>query len=132
MYPLYYTSIFAVASAAVINTLQYPLASTVVDDSCKVGAEFESPYLRFENAECSSDDTFKAKGKAILGHTGSSRKLTGDTGVDQGKLNAEYILDGTSIKVGSGNARKAGADAATDLVSASKIKSHSPALIPIR
>ena len=43
--------------------------------------------------------------------------LTADTGSGEAKLQAEYILDGQTIKVGTGQAKIAGEAIAADLVS---------------
>ncbi|KAK4690448.1 hypothetical protein P7C71_g6347, partial [Lecanoromycetidae sp. Uapishka_2] len=82
-----------------------------------IGAEFESPFFYFTNLSCSAPDTYKAKGQVINGRTGTNWKLTADTiGSMGGKVNAEYILLGQNIEVGSGDAAKAGAAIAQDLI----------------
>ena len=87
------------------------------DGTAGIGAEFESPEFYFVKRECSPEDTFAATGKIIAGRQGTNWMLTADTVPTPGKLNAEYILDGRNIKVGAGNAKKAGAAIAKDLVS---------------
>ncbi|KAI0480399.1 hypothetical protein GGR56DRAFT_626001 [Xylariaceae sp. FL0804] len=77
-----------------------------------IGAEFESTKFRLRNEDCSKEDTWPSKGKVVAGKTGTNWKLTADTDSNAGALNMEFILDGTSIKVGSGDAQEAGADAA--------------------
>ncbi len=89
------------------------------DGSAGIGAEFESPFFYFVNQACNLDDTNAAKKEIVAGHTGTNWILTADTGGGAGKLNAEYILDGQNIKVGSGDAATAGAAIAQDLVSTS-------------
>lgn len=87
-----------------------------------IGAEFETPFFNFQNSACSLEDTFAAKRMVIQGRSGQNFVLSVDTGSTElgaGKLNPEYILDGTSIKVGDGSAAAAGAAATNDLVSAS-------------
>ena len=86
------------------------------DASAGIGAEFESGQFTLVNRACSLVDTNASKGKVIEGRTGTNFMLTADTD-EPGKLNTEYILDGKKIKVGSGDAAKAGAAAAKDLVS---------------
>lgn len=51
-------------------------------------------------------------------HSVRGRELTADSTCDPGKLNAEYILDGRKIKVGSGDGAAAGKAWVDDLVSA--------------
>jgi len=87
------------------------------DGSAGIGAEFETTGFYFKNSDCSPADTNAAKGQVISGRTGTNFKLTADNGFGQGELSAEYILDGTNIKIGSGDAARAGAAAAKDLVS---------------
>lgn len=88
------------------------------DGTAGIGAEFEAPFFYFGNPACSKADTFAAKKQIIDGRTGTNWVLTADTGGDAGQVFAEYILDGQNIKVGSGDAAKAGAAAAEDVVSA--------------
>lgn len=129
LYP--YTSLFLTASAVIVP-LQ-PRANTndpcavnpsgvgdlgpTVDGAAGIGAEFESPAFYFTNPECSPEDTFAAKGKIVNGRTGDQWILSADTGGNEGKLNAEYILNGKKIKVGSGDGAKSGREVANDLVS---------------
>ena len=93
------------------------LDATTTDGTAGIGAEFESPFFYFVNQACSAADTNAAKKQIVAGRTGTNWILTADTGGGSGKLNAEYILNGENIKVGSGDAAKAGAAAAQDLVS---------------
>jgi hypothetical protein len=86
------------------------------DASAGIGAEFESGQFKLKNSDCSLVDSNASKGKVIAGRTGTNFMLTADTN-EAGALNTEYILNGQSIKVGSGDAAKAGAAAAKDLVS---------------
>ena len=88
------------------------------DKTAGIGVEFETPYFSLTNSACSKADTDTAKRQVIAERTGTNFKLTADTIGTAGKLHAEYILDGQNIKVGSGNAAKAGAAAAADIVSA--------------
>lgn len=87
------------------------------DGTAGIGAEFESGFFYFVNTKCSDDDTNAAKGKLVDGRKGTNWYLSADTGAGIQKLNAEYILDGLNIKVGSGDAEKAGKAIADDLVS---------------
>ncbi|KAI4208870.1 MAG: hypothetical protein LQ351_008135 [Letrouitia transgressa] len=128
LYP--YTSLFLTASAVIVP-LQ-PRANTndpcavnpsgvgdlgpTVDGAAGIGAEFESPAFYFTNPECSPEDTFAAKGKIVNGRTGDQWILSADTGGNEGKLNAEYILNGKKIKVGSGDGAKSGREVANDLI----------------
>lgn len=87
------------------------------DGTAGIGAEFESPLFYFVHQGCNAKDTNAAKGEVVAKRTGPNWFLSADTGVGQGKLNAEYILDGRNIKVGSGDGAKAGKAVADDLVS---------------
>ena len=131
MHLLLYSSMLLTASAVylplqlradasdqeVAETEAVELDGPTGDGTAGIGAEFESPGLIFESPGCSNADTNAAKKKIVGGRTGTNWMLTADTGVDPGKLQAEYILNGQNIKVGSGDAAKAGAAAAQDLVS---------------
>lgn len=90
------------------------------DLSAGIGAEFETPMIRLKNSKCSKADTDNFKKSVIAGRKdpGGLWALTADTTAAAGVLNAEYIMDGKNIKVGSGNAQKAGKEAAADFVSA--------------
>ncbi|KAI3327059.1 hypothetical protein HD806DRAFT_531649 [Xylariaceae sp. AK1471] len=92
------------------------LIAPTSDGTVGIGAEFESPFFFLTNSACSEADTDTAKKQVIAGRTGTNFELTADTGAGAGKLNAEYILDGQNIKVGSGDAARAGAAAAADII----------------
>lgn len=91
------------------------------DGTAGIGAEFETPEFYFET-ECSAEDTYAAKYKVIAGRTGVNWKLTADSTSSPGKLQAEYIIDGNNVKVGSTddatNGAKVAAAMAQDLVRA--------------
>lgn len=60
------------------------------DNSPGIGVEFETNNIRFENSDCTYEDTDAAKGNSILGRTGDDWELTADTTVDTaGILQAE-------------------------------------------
>ncbi len=82
-------------------TAQYPIWSLNVSKSI----------------DCSIEDTNAAKKQVISQRTGMNWELTADSTSDQGKVNAEYILNGENIKVGSGDGATAGKAWADDLVS---------------
>jgi hypothetical protein len=92
-----------------------------------IGAEFETIGIQFSHDTCSLEDTFSAKRKTVQGRSGMNFVLSVDTSVEQGqgKLSAEYVLDGRNIKVGDGSAEAAGRAAHDDLVSAS-LNWHQP------
>ena len=92
------------------------LDGPTADGTAGIGAEFESPFFYFVNADCSREDTNAARKQVIDGRTGTNWQLTADTGDNPGKVNAEYILNGANIKVGSGDAAKTGKAIADDLV----------------
>jgi hypothetical protein len=91
------------------------------DGTAGIGAEFGTPEFYFET-DCSAEDTNAAKYKVVAGRTGENWKLTADSTGDPGKLNAEYIVDGNHVKVGSTddatNGAKVAAAMAQDLVRA--------------
>ncbi|KAE8130920.1 hypothetical protein BDV38DRAFT_289176 [Aspergillus pseudotamarii] len=86
------------------------------DGSAGIGVELESPFFKFAHPGCSMDNTNAAKKAVVDKRQGTNWLLTADTGVDPGKLNAEFIFDGQKIKVGTGELAKAGKAAADDLV----------------
>lgn len=80
--------------------------------SAGLGIELESSYVQLfyspkdHPSSCSDWDFESAKGKAVEGHSGTNWKLTVDvyTPVDDApysRLNPEYVLDGTRIKIGT-------------------------------
>lgn len=87
------------------------------DKSAGLGVEFECSAIIFASPECSAGDTNQAKGKVVGGRKDTNWELTTDTtqGI-AGRLTAEYILDGTVIKIGDGTASTAAAAASSDLV----------------
>ncbi len=87
------------------------------DGTAGIGAELESPFFQLINKICSLENTNKAKKSLIEGRTGLGWELTADTTGVAGELQAEHILDGRSIKVGSEDGAKAGKAIADDLVS---------------
>ena len=99
------------------DTETVTLDGITADGTAGIGAEFESPAFYFVNRDCNSEDTNAAKKQVIDGRTGTNWELTADTGADPGRVNAEYILNGENIKVGSGDAAKTGKAIADDLVS---------------
>ena len=93
------------------------LTAPTSDGTAGIGAEFETPHFYLTNSACSKADTESAKRQVIAGRTGTNFELTADTVGAAGILQAAYILNGQNIKVGGGDAAKAGAAAAADLVS---------------
>ena len=106
----------------VAETEMVDLDATTSDGAAGIGAEFETPLFSFDSLGCSPDDTNAARKEIVGGRTGTNWMLTADTGAGQGKLYAEYILNGQNIKVGSGDAARAGAAAAQDFVSRAAIR----------
>ena len=131
MYTLLYLSIILTASAfhvplqprvdpcdvAIQDNEGDELTAPTSDGAAGIGAEFETPQFFLINPACSKTDTDTAKKQVIAGRKGTNFELTADTVGQSGKLHAEYILNGQNIKVGSGDAAKAGAAAAADIVS---------------
>jgi hypothetical protein len=94
------------------------------DGGAGLGIEFESPWFYFSSPKCSEDDVNKAKKKLVAGRKQKTEKdgdplwmLTADTGAGERKLQAEYILDGQQIKIGSGKAAEVAKEIADDFVS---------------
>ena len=130
MHLLPYTSILLTASAAYlplqprvdpcvpdISEGSIQQDGTSADGTAGIGAEFESPGFGFVNVKCSPEDTYAARKQIVAERTGLNWQLTADTGGDPGKLNAEYILNGANIKVGSGDGPRAIKAWVDDLVS---------------
>lgn len=91
------------------------------DRSPGIGVEFEASGFVFSNEDCAMQDTFDSKGKEVNGRSGKDWALTVDTTEShQGKLTGEYILNGKSIKLGSGRAKEAAAELKEDLVRTEK------------
>lgn len=105
-------------SSSIQNKAAYKLTERALVGTAGIGVEFETIDFILINSACKKDDTTASKGKVIGKRTGINFKLTADTTSEAGVLHAEYILDGQNIKVGSGDAAKAGAAAAADMVSA--------------
>ncbi|KAI4948372.1 hypothetical protein J4E91_005794 [Alternaria rosae] len=101
------------------NEMANDLGRVNTDGTAGIGAEFETPEFYFETT-CSAEDTFAAKGKVVADRTGTNWKLTADSGSSEGKLYAEYIIDGVQVKVGSTddatNGAKVAAALAQDLI----------------
>lgn len=88
------------------------------DKSAGLGVEFETSAVIFESGQCSMSDTNQAKGKLVGNRKGDKWELTADTTeAIAGRLTAEYILDGTQIKIGDGTASAAAAAVSGDLIS---------------
>ena len=137
MHLLPYTSILLTASAAYLppravdpciqdvqDVEAVQLDGPTADGTAGIGAEFESPGFYFTNIDCSVEDTNAAKKQVVAQRTGTNWKLTADSTSDQGKVNAEYILDGENIKVGSGDGAIAGKAWADDLVNSLATSLH--------
>ncbi|KAH7304317.1 hypothetical protein B0I35DRAFT_414600 [Stachybotrys elegans] len=108
------TTLFAaVAAAAPTLTPDWPTA----DGRPGIGVEFETLF-RFEDRakKCPRRKSDLLKKSLIDNRQGRNFKFTVDTVEEEFKLAPEYILDGTKIKVGSGDAARAGKDAAADFM----------------
>lgn len=71
----------------------------------------------FSKAGCSPADTNQAKGQQVGDRKGDSWQLTADTTLEAaGRLSAEYILNGKTIKIGTGAASAAAAEVSSDIV----------------
>ncbi|KAL8881308.1 MAG: hypothetical protein Q9198_001467 [Flavoplaca austrocitrina] len=86
------------------------------DKSPGIGVEFETSGVVFESKGCDKSSTDKCKGKMVGGRQGENWMLTADTTSNiAGQLVAEYILDGTQIKLDTGKAAEAAARVADDI-----------------
>ena len=93
------------------------LDSPTGDKSAGLGMEFECLAIILGSPGCSASDTNEAKRKVVGGRKGTNWELTADTTSDiAGSLTAEYILDGTKIKIGDDTASAAAAAVSSDLV----------------
>ena len=130
MHLLLYTSVLLTASAAYLppraldpctqdvqDVEAVQLDGPTADGTAGIGAEFESPAFYFTNISCSVADSNTVKHQIVAQRTGTNWELTADSTSDAGKVNAEYILNGQNIKVGSGDGARAGKAWADDLVS---------------
>lgn len=81
--------------------------------------EFETSRFYFTSVEnCGKENTFESKNKAISGHQATDWDLAVDTtAVQSNRLDAEYILNGKPIKIGTNQAAQAAKDVASDIVS---------------
>ncbi len=87
------------------------------DKSAGIGVEFETSQVILSKPGCSQSDTDQAKGQVVGNRKGTNWKLTADTTLETaGRLTAEYILDGTQIKIGTGAASAAAAAVSNDIV----------------
>ena len=87
------------------------------DESAGIGVEFESSGVVFKKPGCSAADTNQAKGQQVGDREGDNWQLTADTTAEiAGMLAAEYILNGKTIKIGTGAASAAAAAVSSDIV----------------
>lgn len=87
------------------------------DHSAGIGVEFESSAVVFSKPGCSPADTNQAKGQQVGDRKGDNWQLTADTTSEiTGRLTAEYILNGKTIKIGTGAASAAAAAVSSDIV----------------
>ena len=87
------------------------------DKSAGIGVEFESSGVVFQKPGCSAADTNQAKGQKVGDREGDNWQLTADTTAEAaGLLQAEYILNGKTIKIGTGAASAAAAAVSSDIV----------------
>lgn len=103
------------------------------DESAGIGVEFESSGVRLTKSGCSAADTNQAKGQQVGDREGDNWQLTADTTADlAGVLTAEYILNGKTIKIGTGAASAAAAAVSSDIVSIHLITGVHPFHVLIR
>ena len=87
------------------------------DKLAGIGVEFESSVVVFTKNGCSAADTNQAKGQQVSGRKGDNWQLTADTTQEAaGMLTAEYILNGKTIKIGTGATSAAAAAVSSDIV----------------
>ena len=88
-----------------------------IDKSPGIGVEFETGHIRFFSSNCDKASTDALKGKMVGNRHGDNWMLTADTTLnDAGLLDAEYILDGRNIKLGTGAAEQAADEVRRDVV----------------
>ena len=99
------------------------LDGATADKSPGIGVEFEAQAIRFasKGENCAKSDVDLSKGKLIDQRQGSENPphwmLTADTTLSEDLLlDAEYILSGVEIKIGSGDAAKAADAVGKDIV----------------
>lgn len=88
------------------------------DGTAGIGFELECARITLEpeDDKCTTDKIDKSKGKRIAGRAGHNWELTADTTVDK-VLDAEYIINGKTVKMGTGAVKQAALDVANDIVS---------------
>lgn len=102
------------------------------DNSAGIGVEFEASGVMFGKPGCSAADTNQAKGQQVGDRKGDNWQLTADTTTETpGMLNAEYILNGKTIKIGTGAASAAAAAVSSDIVRIHKIIEIHPSYVLI-
>ena len=102
-------------------------------NSAGIGVEFESSGVVFSSPGCTTQNTNQAKSKQVGGRNGDNWQLTADTTQNtDGQLVAEYILNGQTIKIGTGAASAAAAAAASDIVSTTEVRCFSLLIKPGR
>ncbi|KAJ5105830.1 hypothetical protein NUU61_003177 [Penicillium alfredii] len=79
-----------------------------------IGVEFETATITLKSEDCSEKNVLAAKSKTINGRKGKNWALTADI-LSEGTLDAEYVLDGKSIKLNSGSAKEAAEAVAKDI-----------------
>ncbi|KAJ5201417.1 uncharacterized protein N7498_006080 [Penicillium cinerascens] len=87
------------------------------DRTAGLGVEFETGGFYFTSVgNCGKENTFASKNKAISGHQATDWDLTVDTTAEMSnRLDAEYILNGKIIKLGTNQAVQAAKDVASDI-----------------
>lgn len=87
------------------------------DKSAGLGIELECSKFLFQSETANEKVTFASKGKLFGKRKGTNWTLTADTTPAMaGVITAEYILDGTQIKIGAGTATKAIEEVVKDIV----------------
>ena len=90
------------------------------DFSPGIGFELETLEIAFMSPTTQKSNTDGLKGQPIDGHTGDLWMLTPDTfGSETNYLDAEYILKGRQISLGSGQAKQAASEVVHDIVGSS-------------
>ncbi|KAI0837778.1 hypothetical protein F5Y06DRAFT_304212 [Hypoxylon sp. FL0890] len=105
-----------VCQAAVEDNEGDELTAPTSDGTAGIGAEFETLEFWLNNRNCDKESTDKAKRQVLAGRTGTNFALTADTTGNAGELHAEYILNGQTIKVGTGDAARAGAAVSANFI----------------
>ncbi|KAJ5981144.1 hypothetical protein N7481_008442 [Penicillium waksmanii] len=97
--------------------------AATADGSAGIGVEFETLMFKLTSPDCPQDTVNNAKKKILAGRKQEVDEgkvplwmLTADTGAGEKTLQAEYIIDGQQIKLGSGQAETVAKEIVKDFI----------------